>query len=135
MQKNTDDLANVQFLGSISAGFPSPVDEWKDPPLNLHEYVVKHPISTYFMRVSGDSMVGACIYPDDVIVVDRALTAMHKKIVVARVGNGYTLKRLLTSKGRIVLKPENPAHEPIEVTGRDDWEIWGVVTFCIHKVS
>ena len=135
MQRDKDDLTDVRFLGSISAGFPSPVDEWKEPPLNLHNYVVKHPVSTYFMRVSGDSMTGAGIHPDDVIVVDRALTAMHKKIVVARVGGGYTLKRLLMGKGRIVLKPENPAHNAIEVTGRDDWEVWGIVTFVIHKVN
>jgi len=78
-------------------------------------------------------MIGTCIHHGDVIVIDRAVTASHRKIVVARVGDGLTIKRLLIGKGRMVLKPENPAHKPIEVTGRDDFEIWGVVTYVVHQ--
>ena len=89
-----DERSNVRFLGSVSAGFPSPADDYKEPKLDLNELVVIHPLSTYFMRVAGDSMVGACIYDGDVVAIDRALTATHKKIVVARLGKALTLKRL-----------------------------------------
>jgi len=89
-----NDLSNVRFLGSISAGFPSPADDYKDAKLDLNELVMTHPLSTYFMRVAGDSMVGACIYNGDVVAIDRALTATHKKIVVARLGDASPLNRL-----------------------------------------
>ena len=69
---------DARFIGSVSAGFPSPGEDWKEQPLNLHDQVVKHPISTYFMKVAGDSMIGACIYQGDILVVDRAVTAMHR---------------------------------------------------------
>jgi len=113
MQEDLAGITNVVFLGSVRAGFPSPAEDWRENPLNLHDLVVKHPISTYFMRVSGDSMIGACIFEHDIIVVDRSLTATHKKIVVARLGKDFTLKRLLMGKTDIVLKPENPAYKPI----------------------
>src|SRR5580704_17815792 len=103
---------DVRFISSVSAGFPSPGEDWKEETLNLHDLVVKHPISTYFMKVAGDSMIGACIYQGDILVVDRAVTAMHKKIVVATVGDGFTVKRLLMGNGRMVLNPENPAYKP-----------------------
>lgn len=135
MIDDTSAWENVTFLGSVRAGFPSPADDWKERPLHLHDLVVQHPLSTYFMRVSGDSMTGACMYPGDLIVVDRSLTATHKKIVVARLGKSFTLKRLLMGKRDIVLKPENPQYMPIDVTGRKDFEIWGVVTYVVHKAS
>src|SRR5258708_13084315 len=80
------------------------------------------------MRVVGDSMIRACIYPNDVIVVDRALTAANNRLVVARLGEHLTLKPLqIVKPKRIFLKSENPAYPPLEVKQRDDFEIWGVV--------
>ena len=128
-----DDISNVRFLGSVSAGFPSPGADWQEQPLNLHDLVVKHSLSTYFMRVAGDSMTGACMYPNDVIVVDRALTATHKKIVVARLGDTFTLKRLWIMHPKMYLWAENPKYQPIEVSGHPDFEIFGVVTYVVHK--
>lgn len=129
-----DEFSNLRILGSVSAGFPSPGDDWREQPLNLHDLVVRHTLSTYFMRVVGDSMVGACIFANDVIVVDRALTATHKKIVVARLGDAFTLKRLWIMHPKMYLRPENPNYQPIEVSGHPDFEIWGVVTYCVHRV-
>src|SRR6266566_5290789 len=112
-----DDLTNVIFLGTVSAGFPSPGNEWREQSLNLHDLVVKHSLSTYFMKIVGDSMVNACLHSGDIVVVDRALTASHKKIVVARLGDRFNLKR-----------------QPVEVTTHPDFEIFGVVTYCVQKV-
>ena len=126
---------NVRFLpGTIHAGFPSPASDYEERELDLNDLLVPHPTSSYFMRVSGDSMTGACIYDDDVIVIDRAITAAHNRIVVARIGEEFTLKRLQLMKGRkIFLKAENPKYLAMEVTGRDDFEVWGVVTWVLHR--
>jgi DNA polymerase V len=126
---------NVRFLpGTIHAGFPSPASDYEERELDLNDLVMPHPTSSYCMRVSGDSMIEACIYSDDIVVIDRAVTAAHNRIVVARIGEEFTLKRLQLMKGRkIFLKPENPKYLAMEVTGRDDFEVWGVVTWVLHK--
>ena len=118
----------------VYAGFPSPADDYKEPPLSLNDLVIYHPVSTYFARVTGDSMTGACIYPNDVVVVDKALTAANNRIVVARVGEELTIKRLQVIGRKTFLKPENPAYTSIEVKQGEDFEIWGVVTWVVHQL-
>lgn len=125
---------NVRFLtGPVHAGFPSPGAEYEERRLSLDDLVVPHPISTYYMRIVGDSMEGACLHHGDIIIVDRALTPSHNKIVVVRVGDALTLKRLQVVGRKVFLKPENPAYPVMEVTGTD-YEIWGVVTYVLSKV-
>jgi DNA polymerase V len=126
---------NVRFLpGTIRAGFPSPASDYEERELDINDLVVPHPTSSYFMRVSGNSMTGACIYSDDIIVIDRAITAANNRIVVARIGEEFTLKRLQIIQNRkIFLKSDNPNYTAIEVTSRDDFEIWGVVTWVLHR--
>jgi len=136
MNEPTSVFRNVQTLmGPVYAGFPSPSEDYAEKPLDLDELVVSHPVSTYYMRIVGDSMIGACIYPNDVIVVDRALTAANNRLVVARLGEHLTLKRLqIVKPNRIFLKSENPAYPPLEVKQSDDFEIWGVVTWVVHAL-
>ena len=118
----------------VYAGFPPPGQDDAEPPLNVHDYDVAHPLATYFLRVSGESMRGACIRPGDIVVVDRSLTASHRKIIVARVGPRLLLKRLYIKQRKLFLHAD-PSEEPvIELDQRGDMEIWGVVTFCIHRV-
>jgi len=116
----------------VYAGFPSPGDDYIEPPLSLHDLVVAHPLTTYFIRVRGDSMSGACICAGDVVVVDRALTVANNKIVVARVGKDLLLKRVLVRQRKIFLHPDPPGYPVIELSRQD--EIWGVVTHCIHSI-
>jgi len=118
----------------VHASFPSPADDYEEPSLSLNDLVIYHPVSTYFARVTGDSMTGACIYPNDVVVVDRALTAANNRIVVARVGEELTIKRLQIIGRKTFLKPENPAYTSIEVKHGEDWEIWGGVTWVVHQL-
>lgn len=129
-----EDISNVRFLGTVSAGFHSPGEEWKEQALNLHDLVVKRAASTYFMRVDGDSMVGACLHAGDIIVVDRSLTATHKRIIVARLADKFTVKRLWLMHPKVYLRPENPKYQPLEVSRHPEFEIWGVVTYCIQQV-
>lgn len=127
-------LALPVFTARIHAGFPSPAEDYIEKSLDLNEYLVQHPAATFFVRVTGDSMTGAGINSGDILIVDRALTAVNGSVIVAILNGEFTVKRLVTSNGRIRLQPENPAYEPIEVTAGSDFEVWGVVVHVIHTV-
>ena len=128
-------LQTIYQKGDTRMGFPSPAGDYEEKRLSLDDLCVPHPISTFFMRVTGDSMDGACIRDGDIIVVDRSITASHNAIVVVRVGELFTVKRLLLYRRKTYLKSENPKYAPIEVTRRSDYEIWGTVTHVVHKVT
>ena len=115
--------------------FPSPAGDYEEKRLSLDDLCVPHPISTFFMRVTGDSMDGACIRDGNIMVVDRSITASHNAIVVVRVGEQFAVKWLLLYKRKIYLKSENPNYPPIDVTARTDYEIWGVATHVVHKLT
>jgi len=122
------------YLESIKAGFPSPADDFIDKKLDLNDLLIKHPVATFFVRVSGDSMLGAGIHTGDILVVDRALEAVNANIVVAVINGELTVKRLRMARGKVTLMPENIHYKPIEITENDDFSIWGVVTSVIHRV-
>jgi DNA polymerase V len=136
MSEHDTHLHNVRFISTpANAGFPSPASDYEERSLHLNDLVVHNSVATYFMRVAGDSMNGACITQNDIIIVDRSITATHHKIIVARLGGGFTLKRLqIVKPNRIFLKSENSNYPVIEVTKRDDFEIFGVVTYCVHRL-
>ncbi|MBI59598.1 peptidase S24 [bacterium] len=122
------------FTTKIQAGFPSPADDFMDNRLNINDFIIKNPISTYYVKVSGDSMIGAGIFSGDILVVDRSIKATNNRIVVAMVDGDFTVKRLRYHKQKLYLVSENSQFLPIEVTDRD-LMIWGVVTFSIHQPS
>lgn len=121
------------FSATISAGFPSPSDDYIDKHLSLDEYCIKNPASTFFLKVKGDSMIDAGIFPDDLLIVDKSLEARHGKIVIAALDGELTVKRLSISNGKVQLLPENKKYKPIEVPELSELNIWGVVTNVIHK--
>jgi DNA polymerase V len=123
------------FEENIAAGFPSPAEGLLDKKLDLNELLIKHPAATFFVRVSGDSMIGAGIYSDDILIVDRAETAMSGNIVVALYNGEFLVKRFIREKGENRLCPENIHFSSIIIREEDDFQIWGVVTFVIHKPS
>lgn len=118
----------------ISAGFPSPAQDYIEGKLDLNEFLIVHPASTFFVRVDGYSMQGAGILPDDILIVDRALEATNKHIVIAIVDGELTVKRLQIIGKKYWLVPENDEFEPIPIEEGMDFIIWGVVTYIIHKV-
>ncbi len=122
------------FSVSVSAGFPSPADDHLDRSLDLNEYLIQKPAATYFVRVSGDSMIGAGIYDNDLLVVDKSLDPNNNDIVIAIVNGDFTLKRFLRQKNKIILMPENENYEPIEINDPQNFQIWGVVTSVVHKL-
>lgn len=119
---------------SVPAGFPSPASDFTHRTLDLNEFIVKHPASTFFVKVSGDSMQGAGIYEGDIIVVDRSLEAVHGTIVLALVNGEFTVKRLQKLNERVFLQPENPRYPPLEILPDMHFEVWGVVIHVLHNV-
>jgi DNA polymerase V len=121
------------FSGPVAAGFPSPASDYIEGKLDLNEHLIRHPAATFFVRASGDSMIGAGIFPGDILIVDRALKAVDSNIVIASIAGEFTVKRLQISKGRISLVPENRRYNPIEINDESDLKVWGVVTYVIHN--
>lgn len=122
------------FSCSVAAGFPSPADDHLEGSLDLNEHLIKHPSATFFVRVSGDSMIKAGIHEDDILVVDRSIEPRNGKIIIAAVEGHLTVKRLNRTKTQTFLMPENDAYAPIPVADDNDMVIWGVVTSVIHQV-
>ena len=122
------------FLERIPCGFPSPAQDYVEESLDLNQLVVKHPSATYFVRVSGDSMIGAGIGDGDLLVVDRSLKAEHGDIVVAAVAGEFTVKELRT-RPSLQLMPHNAQYAPIAFHAEEELQIFGVVTFSLkaHK--
>ena len=123
------------YEGGVSAGFPSPADDYLDMDLNLHKYLVKHPAATFFIIAKGHSMEKAGISDEDLLVVDKSLEAKNNDIVVAALDGEFTVKRYIVSGGSVCLRAETPAGEypDIHITEETDFEVWGVVTHTIHR--
>ena len=122
------------FLGRLPAGFPSPADDYLEGKLDLNRHLIKHPAATFFVRVTGDSMIGAGIHSGDLLVVDRALEPEDKHVVVAVLDGELTVKRLFKQNGILRLLPENLNYQPLEITPQQTIEIWGIVTSVIHAL-
>lgn len=123
----------LPYFESVSAGFPSPADDYIEEKLNLDKYLIKNPSSTFFVRVSGSSMIGAGIYPNDILIVDRSLEPKNKDVVIALINGELTVKRFIKASGKFYLKPENPDFKPIEIPQEGEFMVWGIVTNVIHK--
>ena len=144
--KNKDDVIELltpviskklelpEAVSKISAGFPSPAEDYIDRRLDLNEYLIQHPAATFFVRVTGESMIHAGINSGDLLIVDRALTPKNNSIVLAVLDGEFTVKRLTYRKDKVFLVPENDTYNDIEITGEMQFEVWGVVTNVIHKV-
>jgi len=127
-------LLPLPLVGNaVKAGFPSPADDYIEDKLDLNEHLITHPNATFYVKVSGESMLNAGIQDADTLVVDRSLDARHDDIVIAAIDGEFTVKRLVYRLSRPWLIPCNPAFPEIELTEEMDTVIWGVVTSVIHK--
>lgn len=117
----------------VPAGFPSPADDYMEGRIDLNEHLIRHPAATFFVRVSGDSMTGAGIYDGDLLIVDRAAEVTSGCVVVARVHDEFTLKRVRKEGTRLWLVPENEKYQPIEITDGSDFEVWGRVISSVRQ--
>ena len=122
------------FLERVACGFPSPAQDYVEDRLDLNRLAVRHPSATYFIKVSGDSMIGAGISDGDLLVVDSSRTAEHGDIVIAAVEGEFTVKRLQL-RPTVQLIPMNSAYSPIIVGSEDTLDVFGVVTFIVKSAS
>jgi DNA polymerase V len=118
----------------LKAGFPSPADDYVEERLDLNKYLIKNPASTFFARVSGDSMIGAGIYDGDILIIDRSVQPREQSILVCAIDGEFTIKRIKKiDEDTIYLMPDNPDFEPIKVSRDNDLIIWGTVIYSVHK--
>jgi len=118
---------------SVSAGFPSPADDYTEDNIDLNEHLISNPFSTFFLRVKGDSMINAGIKDKDLIIVDKSLIAKPGNIVIAMIDGEFTIKRLSIKNDELYLKAENHNYPDFRFKNHIDVQIWGVVIYSIHS--
>lgn len=129
------DLA-LPLAEQIKAGFPSPAEDYNRESLDFNRDLIKHPYSTFYGRVDGDSMIDAGINDGDIAVIDRSIEPMDGDVIVAYINGEFTMKYLDLSnkdKGYILLQPANKSFEPIRIDAIDEFEVWGVVVWTIKR--
>ena len=122
------------FESMVSAGFPSPAQDYYDGYLNLHQYLVPDPNNVFFVRASGDSIVGAGIHDGDLLIADRSKKKPNGTVVIASLNGEFALKRLVQTQEYFDIQPENLEYPSIPASVDDDFQIWGVVRHVIHKL-
>lgn len=126
-------LAIPLYLSRVSAGFPSPAQDYIEKTLDLNELCIQNPAATFFARVEGDSMIEAGMFPDDILIVDRSITAQHGDFIVAGLYGELTVKELET-KPIVRLVPRNKNCQPINIPEGADLEILGVVIGVVRRI-
>jgi len=131
-----DTTTNIElplFQTGISAGFPSPADDYIEDRIDLNRELIRNASSTFFGRVNGDSMINAGIGDGDLIVIDKSLEPKDGSIVVCVIDGEFTVKRFRKINGEIFLMPENEKYKAIKITDENDFRVWGIVTYTIKK--
>lgn len=118
----------------ISAGFPSPADDFRETRISLDDELIQNKDATFFAKVKGQSMIDAGLDDNDLLVIDRSLEPTNNKIAVCFLDGEFTVKRLRVEKNEVWLQPENPNYPIISITEENDFVIWGIVTNVIKKV-
>ena len=131
--ETTTELKIPLLESGVSAGFPSPADDYLDLPIDLNEFLIKHPAATFYVRVKGNSMEGAGIRNGDLLIVDRAEEPRNKSIVLGVIDGEFTVKRIKKKGSDLYLMPDNPEFKPIKINDNMNFQVWGVVTYVVHK--
>ncbi|MCK5678124.1 MAG: translesion error-prone DNA polymerase V autoproteolytic subunit [Flavobacteriaceae bacterium] len=132
---STETKLELPFVDSgISAGFPSPADDFLDLSIDLNKELIKNPSSTFYGRVKGDSMINAGLNEGDLLIIDKSLEPTDNKIAVCFIEGEFTVKRIKIEKDIVWLIAENEKYAPIKVTKENDFLIWGIVTNVIKTL-
>ena len=126
-------LSIPMFSDSVQAGFPSPAEDHLDLDLNLNDYLVQNPSATFCVKAIGESMKDAGIKSGDIMIVDKSLEPKNRSIVLAVIDGEFTVKRVNINNDELYLMPENSNFSPIKITEEMDFQVWGIVTYIIHK--
>lgn len=117
----------------IRAGFPSPAQDYMEQAIDLNKEIVRHPASTFYGRVVGDSMRDEGIEEGDILVIDKSLELMDDDLAVCFLDGEFTIKRVRLEPDAAWLVPSNPDYPLIKVTKENDFIVWGIVTYTIKK--
>jgi len=129
-----DKETNLYIEDGISAGFPSPASDFEESRISIEKVVIKNKESTFYAKVSGDSMKDAGLNDGDILVIDRSEELKNNKIAVCYLNGDFTVKRVKIEKKAVYLIPENKKYKPIKVTEENELIVWGIVTYVIKKV-
>ncbi len=132
--KTSDGTGAIFIDTGISAGFPSPADDFRETRISLDEELITNKEATFFAKVSGQSMIGAGLDDNDLLIIDRSIEPTNNKIAVCFLDGEFTVKRLRVENDTVWLQPENPDYPTIKITEENDFVIWGIVTSVIKKV-
>jgi DNA polymerase V len=122
------------MAASAACGFPSPADDYLDRPLDFNDLLIENPAATFAVRIAGESMMGAGLFPGDIAIVDRSRTAVDGSIVLALLAGEFTIKRYRKRHARIWLQAENPKYQDIQLDEESAFEVWGVIAKSIRML-
>jgi DNA polymerase V len=130
-----DEIASTipMFSDAVQAGFPSPAEDHMDMDLNLNDHLAQNPSATFCVKAIGESMKDAGIQSGDIMIVDKSLEPSNRSIVLAVIDGEFTVKRVNMNENELYLMPENNSFSPIKITKEMDFQVWGIVTYIIHK--
>ncbi|OFX80354.1 MAG: peptidase S24 [Bacteroidetes bacterium GWF2_41_61] len=119
---------------TVKAGFPSPAEDHSELKLDLNKELIKNPSSTFFARVSGESMIDDGVDNGDLLVVDKSVLPYDGAMAVCYIDGEFTLKRVKIDKESVTLIPANSKFSPVKIDKGSDFQIWGVVRYLIKKM-
>ena len=122
------------FSCTAAAGFPSPAEDYLEQPLDFNELLVKNPAATFAVRIAGESMMGAGLFPDDIAVVNRSVTPTNGAVVLALLDGEFTVKRYRVRGEHVYLQAENPKFPDIQIHEGAAFEVWGVISHAIRML-
>ena len=120
-------------ITSISAGFPSPAEDFTELSISLDKHLIQNPAATFMVYANGNSMLHAGIHHGDILIIDRSLNARDGDIIIAVLYGEFTVKQLSIVNDTVFLIPKNPQYSPVKVSAEMDFEVWGIVTYSIRK--
>jgi DNA polymerase V len=132
--KGTKNFTQHDVHRANATGFSTPADEYMERGIDLNEQLIRNKPATFFFRMNGDAMIGAGIFSGDALIVDRSITNVNGKVVVAVLNGEMLVRRLEKGFNKTRLIPETTKLSPIDIDPFADFSIWGVVTYVIHAV-
>lgn len=118
-----------------ATGFGAAADDYMERGIDLNEQLVRNKPATFFMRVTGNSMINACIHDGDIVIVDRSIKPQSGKVIIAIVDGEMLIRRLEKTMNKIRLVPETARLSALEISEYSDFAIWGVVTYVIKALA
>ena len=124
------------ILQKVCAGFPSPATDYLEDEINLNDELIANKASTFLIRVTGSSMIEEHIYDGDVLIVDKGLQVKHNSIAILNYHGQLVVKKIIRKNNKFFLISKfGNQNNFVEITEDNETQVWGVVTYVIHKVK